>query len=99
MAMWVHSMGGSSVLPMDAVGPALIAVLAAWSPSPISIPALIMQDVRDASLAGMTGLAGSLLRGIIITPWLAMSKESPVRVEMLASLLGFVVALFYVLAG
>jgi hypothetical protein len=94
--IFVHSGMAAHALPAIAVGPASWTALALWSPSPISIPALIMQDVRDAYGISMRGVAGTLKRGVLITFWLA-GKESPVRGEMVASLVGFFAALLMVL--
>jgi hypothetical protein len=87
----VAHMAGSHYLPHVAVIPALLVAVALWSPSPISIPALVMQDVRDSYGAQMRGLIGTLKRGVLITFWMA-SKRSGVRAEMLASLVGFSLA-------
>ena len=76
--------GGGHFLPGVAVGPACWSALMVWSPSPISIPALVMQDVRDAYAPQMHGIVGTIKRGVLITFWLA-GKDSPVRVEMQAA--------------
>lgn len=94
--MLVRHMAGTHYLPGAAVTPAIITVLAMWSPSPISIPALVMQDVRDSYGAQMRGITGTLKRGVLITFWL-VNKNSPVRVEMQASLLGFAAGVLFAL--
>ena len=87
----VRHMATTHYLPAAGVVPALLVVLFMWSPSPLSIPALVLQEVRDSYGASMRGIAGTLKRGGRITFWMA-SKSSPVRTEMLASLIGFCVA-------
>ena len=87
----VRHMATTHYLPAAGVVPALLVALFMWSPSPISIPAMVLQDVRDSYGASMRGIAGTLKRGGLLTFWLA-SKNSPVRVEMVASLVGFALA-------
>jgi len=72
-------------------------VLFMWSPMPISFPALLLQDARDAALPEMTGFVGSFWRSFLLIPYLMTAKESSVRVEMTASVLGVVVGLVYAL--
>ncbi len=87
---------GTHYLPLVALRPVSLAVLALFSPSPISLPALVMQDVRDAYDPAARGL-GTLRRGVAITFWL-VSQASPVRAEMIASLVGFAAGLAFLVA-
>jgi hypothetical protein len=92
--MALHTAGAAHALMSVGVGPACFAALACWSPLPIALPALVMQDVRDSYGASMRGVGGTLKRGVLISFWLT-SKNSPVRAEMTASLVGFLVALIW----
>jgi hypothetical protein len=69
----------------------MLVAMAIWSPLFFSIPALILADARDRALPGYPGVVGSVIRGIKLVPNL-LAARSPVRVEMAASLAGFVVA-------
>ena len=95
--LWLMSQAGHSWLPNDALGPVLLGVLFVWSPMPISIPALIMQDARDAALPQYRGLAASFVRGFLVIPYLMVNKASSIRPEMAASVLGFALACLVVL--
>lgn len=96
---WLSSQAGGSWLPLSALGPVLWAVLIAWSPLPISIPALILQDARDNALADMVGIKGTMVRSVKLLGHLAWSPESPVRAEMIGSLLGFAAAAIVVVGA
>lgn len=67
----------------------LIVALLAWSPLPLSLPAVFLERARDEALPGYTGL-GRLVRGALLVPY--MVTRSPWRVEFLASLVGFAIA-------
>ena len=88
---------GASWLPLEALHPVLLGVLFMWSPMPVSIPALCLQRARDTALPEYRGFAGSMLRGMRLVGYLMVSKSSPVRAEMTASVLGFLAAVVWVL--
>ena len=81
------------------MGPVLLGALVLWSPLPLSIPALLLQDSRDAALDHYRGLLGSLVRGSRLVPYLMIDAHSPVRAEMTCSVLGFLAAVLVVLAA
>lgn len=72
--------------------PATVAILLAWSPLFFALPALLTQDARDAALDSWRGPLGSLLRGLVLIPYLACSAHSPIRSETWLSLLGLAAA-------
>lgn len=61
-----------------------------WSPLFFSIPAFIMQDVRDSALKGRKGLLQGFFRGFELL-WFLNSKENKERYLFRASLVGWVV--------
>lgn len=67
----------------------LLVALAVWSPLPFSVPAVLLDDARDAALPGYRGL-GRLVRAVRLVPH--MVWRSPARVEFTASLAGFALA-------
>ena len=69
----------------------MLVALALWSPMFFSIPALVLADARDGALPQYRGALGSFVRGLILVPYL-MRRTSPVRVEMVASVIGFALA-------
>lgn len=71
----------------------LAAVLTMWSPLPWSVPALMTQDARDEAMPELRGLVGSARRAVALVPYLSFSDKSPVRAEMIVSLVGFTMAL------
>jgi len=79
-------------LPVSMLPTATAVALMAWSPFFISIPALLLQDARDAALDSWRGPVGSVLRGLVLIPYLMASPHSPIRLEILLSLIGLVVA-------
>ena len=80
---------GSLALP---VWMYLATALLFWSPLPFSIPAVLLDNYRDAYLPGARGPA-RLVRAVLLPGWL-LSRASGVRVEFAASLAGFAVAGF-----
>jgi len=82
---------GSRYLPAGVMAYVLTAILLAWSPLPISIPAVLLGEARDRFEPGRSGPG----RGWRLLRHLG-SKESAVRVEFLASLIGFAAAVLYV---
>jgi hypothetical protein len=89
---------GSSWLPVASVTPVTWAALLLWSPLPIAIPALLSQDARDKAMPEYRGLVGTVVRWFRLLPYLLRDPRSSVRVETLASLIGFVLALLVVVA-
>jgi hypothetical protein len=83
---------GGKYLPVEVLPYALAALLLAWSPLPVSIPAVVLGDSRDSFEPGGRGLG----RGLRMVGNLS-SASSPVRAEFLASLVGFAVAAVLVL--
>lgn len=85
-----HLMAGTGLA--GATGAALWAVLLlAWSPLFCSIPALWLQDARDAALPHLGGNGwhpGNLLRGILLIPAL-LRPGSRVAGDVAISLLGW----------
>jgi len=71
---------------------ALIVILLAWSPLYFSVPAILMQDVRDETLPEMVGVLGNFTRGFLLLPAILIRRDN-YAIEMLASLLGFLIAL------
>ena len=65
------------------------AALLFWSPLPFSIPAVLLEGHRDAALPQMRGLVGWPVRAVALLPYLLFSPRSQVRVEVAASLVGF----------
>jgi hypothetical protein len=63
-----------------------------WSPLFFSIPALLLQDVRDSALDHWRGPVLSAIRGLVLLPYLVFSPKSPARLEAGVSLLGFAIA-------
>jgi hypothetical protein len=90
--LFVASQAGSHWLPGIALGPVLAALVLVWSPLPISIPALIMQDARDAALAQYRGAIGNTVRAAKLIGHLMTSPTSPIRTEMVASVIGWAIA-------
>lgn len=84
----IHDLLGTSWLAGPMLRWALLAALLLWSPLFFSIPALLLQDARDAALDHWRGPIGSLVRGVVLLPYLCFSKHSPCRHEAVASLLG-----------
>jgi hypothetical protein len=72
--------------------PMAAAILVAWSPLFLSIPALLLQDARDAALDSWRGPLGSLARGVVLIPYLLLSPQSTIRRETAISLVGFAIA-------
>lgn len=87
----MSAVGGDHVsaaqLPM-----VLAVALVFWSPLPMSIPALVLQDARDAALPHLTGPLATLGRGVALIPWLVLSPRSGARFATAASVAGFVAA-------
>lgn len=70
--------------------PVIVLVTAlAWSPLFFSIPALLLQNERDAFAPEATGPVSSLVRAVRLIPHLALSVASPVRLEMAVSILAW----------
>ncbi len=92
-----HMVGSSWLLPSE-VTAAAVAILAMWSPLLFSIPALLMQDVRDATLDNWRSPAASLARGVVLLPYLCLARRSPARLEAIASLVGFAAGVILALA-
>jgi len=88
---------GAAWLPSQALAPVLWAILVMWSPMPLSFPALLLQDARDAALPQYRGFIGSAIRATKLIGYLVTSKHSSVRVEMTASLIGFAGAILIAL--
>lgn len=82
--------GGMAVMRAGELWMYLVVVLAAWSPLPFSLPAVLLDDARDAALPGYRGL-GRAVRAFRLVPH--MVWHSPARVEFTASLVGFALAL------
>jgi hypothetical protein len=59
-----------------------------WSPVAVSLPAILLQNARDAVLPHWRGPARTALRGVVLIP-LLLRRGSPVRVEMTLSLAGW----------
>jgi hypothetical protein len=78
---------------------AMIAVLVAWSPLFISIPALLVQDARDAALPNLGGPIGSLVRGAALIPYMLIPHKSPARLEIGISLAGLALAAVLIVLG
>jgi hypothetical protein len=76
---------------------AMATVLLFWSPLPFSVPALVLQDARDAALPEQRWV-DRLVRPFRLLGFLAVSPESSVRTEMVASLLGLVAGVGVMLA-
>lgn len=74
-----------------------IVVLMFWTPLFFAFPALLMQDARDKALPELTGLVGSIKRGVLLVPYLALSTKSLVRTEMLLSLVGLGAGIMFVM--
>jgi hypothetical protein len=90
---------GSSWLPVGVITPVTWAATLLWCPMiPISIPALLTQDARDKAMPEYRGLGGTVVRGLRLLPYLLRDPRSSVRVETLASLVGFALALLVVVA-
>jgi hypothetical protein len=90
----VMFLAGSSLLPIGALSPTMLAVLVLWSPFvPLSIPALLTQDARDKMLPQYHGLVGNTVRATLLIPHILRDPRSSIRVETLASLVGFFLAL------
>ena len=68
---------------------ALIVALVFWSPLPFSIPALILQDARDAALDEASGVLGWARRTVMLIPWLATATASGARLAAILSIAGF----------
>lgn len=96
LSIWWLGSSWASFLPSDARVGAYIGALIVWSPLPISIPALLLQDARDQALPQYGGVLGSLIRGLLLIGHLCSSPTSRVRAEMTASILGFLAACVYV---
>lgn len=79
----------------DIAGVALFIVAAFWSPLWFSIPALLLQDARDAALVQWNSVVARIGRGLVLVPHLILSRTSPVRTEMTLSVIGFAVALVW----
>ena len=71
---------------------AMLFALALWSPFFVSFPGMLLQDVRDETLDHMRGPLGSLLRGLILVPYMCLSRTCPARLEANASVLGLLIA-------
>jgi hypothetical protein len=80
--LFVASQAGSHWLPGIALGPVLAALVLVWSPLPISIPALIMYR----------GAIGNTVRAAKLIGHLMTSPTSPIRTEMVASVIGWAIA-------
>lgn len=63
------------------------ALLIFWSPLPITVPAILLGDARDATLPHYRGFR-RIQRSVLLIPH--MLVHSPARVELLCSLVGFV---------
>lgn len=80
----------------------LVLVVVAWCPALLfSVPALVLGDARDVTLPwsvrGLHGLARSIVRGVILVPYMVCSRHSVARLESAASVLGWVAGLAVVL--
>ena len=84
---------GSSWLSAPELPVVLVVALAFWSPLFLSVPALLLQDARDAALDHWRGPVLSLARGVVLVPYLLFAPSSPARLEVAASLAGFATAL------
>lgn len=71
----------------------LVVAVVMWSPLPFSLPAVLLERARDEALPGYEGPA-RLLRAALLVPY--MLTRSPHRVEFLASVVGFALALVLV---
>lgn len=94
----VHDLVGTSWLATPMLRWALLGALMVWSPLFFSLPALLLQDARDAVLDHWRGPVGTLARAVVLLPYLCCSKKSPCRPEAIASVIGFGVALLAALA-
>lgn len=78
-----HSLADYAV-PLGGTMPYLIAaVIIAWSPAPISVPAVLMSDYRDSFRAGDYGIR----RSVALYPYL-LSRDSGARSLTVAHLVG-----------
>lgn len=82
---------GAVAAPTAAAEPQLFLVLAVllWSPLPIAVPALLLQQARDTALPQLAGPVGSTARAALLLPYLSTAARSPVRREMLVSLVSW----------
>lgn len=77
---------GTDIVPLSYW---LWAAVLAWSPLPLSLPAVLLERDRDAALPGYRGF-GRVVRALRFP--VHMLTVSPARVQFAASLLGFVAA-------
>lgn len=61
-----------------------------WSPLPISIPAVLLERERDATLPA----APAAVRAVALVPWMLFAKSSTARAPMAASLAGLALAVW-----
>jgi hypothetical protein len=73
----------------------LLVGLLAWSPLPLSLPAVLLANHRDAALHGMRGVVGRCVRAALLVPYLLTHPHSEVKVETAASLAGFITACWW----
>lgn len=71
---------------------ALLAVLLAASPLPLSVPGVALGDARDDAADLLAARWPRWVAALLALPWLASSPDSPRRPEAIASLLGFAAA-------
>lgn len=79
-----------------------VGVVVAWCPALLfSIPALVLGDARDITLPwsvrGARGLLRSVVRGVILVPYMCCSRHSPARLETVAAVAGWLFGLAMVL--
>ena len=64
----------------------LVVASVAWSPLPLSIPAVLLDHERDTALVGR----GFVVRSVALVPWLMFSSRSSVRGLMTTSVVMWV---------
>lgn len=85
----LHAAAAHGLLTVAPLRTYLLVALLFWSPLPFSIPAVLLDSFRDAALPGWRGPA-RLVRGVLLLP--VLLTRGPGRVEVAASLAGFVAA-------
>jgi hypothetical protein len=81
----LRSYTGTTLVPADISAYAAWIIVAAWSPMPIGIPAVVLAGARDMHEARLVGHGRSLYRYLV-------SNDSGVASETWASLIGFAAA-------
>lgn len=79
----------TAVTPLMYLGAALLF----WSPLPFSVPAVLLDNYRDAALTQLRGVLGWPVRAVALIPHLMLAPSSPIRVEMTAAVAGWVLAI------